>query len=294
MHTTKRSILAQALVGSALLALSLAPAAGAVEFVKGGATGTVTGLGGKCLDVFMGGTTEGTPVVLYQCNGSPNQDWMFEFVGNDVRLRSVGNQCLRPGSIGSTGFVETEMGPCVGSDTLWRIGIISPTKFGLKHINTDECLDVFNSDTTDGNPVIIFGCTGTANQQWTFDDSGAGPGSCMTTSTQMCLNEGRFAVTVNWVKPDGVPGVGSVVSAGTDDSGLFYFFNSTNWEMLVKVLDNCAGPTNRFWVFAAASTTVQYTLRVTDTATGQVREYFNPQGNRAAAIADTQAFATCP
>ncbi len=63
--------------------------------------------------------------------------------------------------------------------------------------------------------------------------------------------------------------------------------------MLVKVLDGC--PVNQhFWVFAAATTNVEYTLRVTDTETGAVEEYLNPLGVASPAIIDTEAFMTCP
>jgi hypothetical protein len=83
-----------------------------------------------------------------------------------------------------------------------------------------------------------------------------------------------------------------VVPFGSDDSGLLWFFHPDNWEMLVKVLDGCA-LNEHFWVFAAATTTVEYTLRVTDTATGEVREYLNAAGTPASALTDTEAFAAC-
>ena len=90
----------------------------------------------------------------------------------------------------------------------------------------------------------------------------------------------------------GATGRGQAVVGGSDDSGLFWFFDANNWEMLVKVLDAC--PLNqRHWVFAAATTDIQYTLRVTDLVTGDVNEYFNPLGNASAAITDSNAFATC-
>ena len=44
-----------------------------------------------------------------------------------------------------------------------------------------------------------------------------------------------------------------MVPVGSDDSGLFYYRNPQNWEMLVKVLDACSF-SQRFWVFAAATT----------------------------------------
>ena len=84
-------------------------------------------------------------------------------------------------------------------------------------------------------------------------------------------------------------------SPGTSspDSGLFWFFSPNNWEMLVKVLDGCRS-NGHYWVFAAATTNVEYTLRVTDTDNGVSKQYFNPLGQASPAITDTSAFATCP
>lgn len=85
----------------------------------------------------------------------------------------------------------------------------------------------------------------------------------------------------------------TVAPAGSNDSGIFYFFDPDNWEKLVKVLDACSF-SNHFWVFYAATTNVEFTLTVTDAQTGMVRAYGNPQAMAAAPIQDTQAFATCP
>ncbi len=114
-------------------------------------------------------------------------------------------------------------------------------------------------------------------------------GACSDDSESLCLNSERFQVTVEWSDFEGDQGVGSAVELRTDDSGLFWFFDEGNWEMLVKVLDGCSG-NGHFWVFAAATTNVEYTLRVTDTETGDIREYTNALGHRAPATADTQAF----
>ncbi len=113
-----------------------------------------------------------------------------------------------------------------------------------------------------------------------------------TTATALCLSQNRFTVEVSWRDFEGNTGAGQVVPYRSDDSGLFWFFDSENWEMLVKVLDGC-GVNGRFWVFSAATTTVEYTLRVTDTETGVVKEYFNPLGRAASAITDSDAFASC-
>ncbi len=111
--------------------------------------------------------------------------------------------------------------------------------------------------------------------------------------TTLCLHQERFRVDLEWRSFDDTTGSGRAVPFGSDDSGLLWFFEADNWELLIKVLDGCAF-NDRFWVFAAATTTVEYTLRVTDTQVGTVREYFNPLGTAAAAITDTDAFAACP
>ncbi len=123
--------------------------------------------------------------------------------------------------------------------------------------------------------------------EWT-----AGEG-CVPSATRHCLRQGRFEVVVDWADFVGQTGPGSVVPYGTDESGLFWFFSEDNWEMLVSVLDGCS-INERYWVFAAATTTVGYDLTVTDTTTGEARTYHNPLGQLADAIGDTDAFATCP
>jgi ELWxxDGT repeat protein len=116
---------------------------------------------------------------------------------------------------------------------------------------------------------------------------------CVADEEKLCLGGGRFRLEVEWRDFDGDTGSGHVVPHFAADSGLFYFFDPDNWEMLVKVLDGC-GFNDHYWVFSAATTNVEYTLRVTDTARGVTREYHNPLGVAAAAVTDTAAFATCP
>ncbi|HEX2163268.1 MAG TPA: hypothetical protein VHM02_04915 [Thermoanaerobaculia bacterium] len=111
---------------------------------------------------------------------------------------------------------------------------------------------------------------------------------CAPSETALCLAGGRFRVEVDWAA-GGNAGPGRVVPAGADDSGLFWFFDPANWELLVKVLDACAVNGHR-WVFAAATTNVAHVLRVTDTASGQEWRSEHPGGAAAPAIADTAAF----
>ncbi len=116
-------------------------------------------------------------------------------------------------------------------------------------------------------------------------------GNCVSSTTRLCLSGNRFGVEIDWQIPSGEQGVGITVPM-TVDSGLFWFFEPTNLEVLIKVLDVCSFSPDH-WVFFAATTDVKYTLTVTDTQTGAIKQYFNPQGERAQAVADTAAF-PCP
>jgi hypothetical protein len=117
--------------------------------------------------------------------------------------------------------------------------------------------------------------------------------TCVPNGTTLCLNEGRFQVRLTWRPQGGASTVANTVPVGSDDSGLFYFVNPNNWELLVKVLDACT-LNQRYWVFFAAVTNVEYTLTVTDSTTGASKQYTNPQGVASPAVTDTDAFATCP
>ncbi len=117
-------------------------------------------------------------------------------------------------------------------------------------------------------------------------------GGCVASDTRFCFNGGRYAVEIEWRNFTNNTGFGRVDPLQSNDSGLMWFFDPDNLEVLVKVLDGCQ-INNRVWVFSAATTNVEYTLRVTDTVTGVTKEYFNELGNAADAITDTDAFDSC-
>lgn len=115
-----------------------------------------------------------------------------------------------------------------------------------------------------------------------------------STATHLCLNT-RFSVSARF--RTGAPGTAEsqaqTVDCPNPNSGLFWFFNASNWEIQAKVLNGC-GLNNRYWVFSAATTNVFYRMEVLDVASGVQKVYFNYQGPPAPAVTDTNAFATCP
>ncbi len=111
---------------------------------------------------------------------------------------------------------------------------------------------------------------------------------CTASSTTLCLNQQRFEVEVAWQDFQGHTGAGQAVPL-SGDTGYFWFFAPANVELVVKVIDGREA-NGFFWAFYGALSSVEYHVRVTDTATGLVRVYSNPAG-RLASFADTRAFA---
>jgi len=116
--------------------------------------------------------------------------------------------------------------------------------------------------------------------------------TCTPNDIRHCLNNARFQVEVQWTAPGGATGTGRRAPL-TNDTGLFWFFDPQNVEMIVKVLNGCA-LNGRYWVFAGGLTNVRAVLTVTDTQTGARKQYTNPQGAPFQPVQDTGAFAGCP
>ncbi|PYQ28090.1 MAG: hypothetical protein DMF56_16745 [Acidobacteria bacterium] len=116
---------------------------------------------------------------------------------------------------------------------------------------------------------------------------------CVSTPTAMCLNN-RFKVEATWTT-----GTASGAATGvrlTSETGYLWFFNATNVEAVVKVLNAC-GVNSAYWVFAGGLTDVNTVLRITDVRTGVVKTYTNPQGTPFQPIQDVNAFSgpgVCP
>jgi hypothetical protein len=106
--------------------------------------------------------------------------------------------------------------------------------------------------------------------------------------TSLCLASGHFAVSVQFTDPRTGLAEAATAASVTDDTGAFWFFDNSNLELMIKVLDGRA-INGKFWVFYGALSDVDYTITVTRPDTGEVRTYHNPRGTLAS-HADTQAF----
>jgi hypothetical protein len=113
----------------------------------------------------------------------------------------------------------------------------------------------------------------------------AAAGACVADARTLCLL-GRYEVEVTWKTAAGQTGAGTAVP-DSENSGFFWFFGPENLELVVKILDG-TDLNGKIWVFYGSLSDVEYTVRVTDTVTGQFKTWRNQQGSLSGA-ADTSA-----
>ena len=181
------------------------------------------------------------------------------------------------------GSYGTSWGPGETGERTIRIPIIDDTGVEGEETFTVEIGSVSGSAT--------IGPQASATARIVDDDEIPAP--CTPDAETLCLNDGRFRLTLDWRTRAGASGAGQAVPL-TGDTGFFWFFNPANVEAVVKVLDGCATALGGFWVFAAGLTNVETTLRVQDVETGFSRLYTNPLGAAFQPVQDTAAFDTCP
>ena len=121
-------------------------------------TGPVTGIAGKCVDIYQAATADGTPTTLYTCKGVANQQWTPS--SDDGTLRSLG-KCLdaRGTAIKTAAVLWT----CNGSPgQKW-----TPRSDGtLLNAASGLCLDASGASSANGTKLIIYTCNGGTNQKW--------------------------------------------------------------------------------------------------------------------------------
>jgi Ricin-type beta-trefoil lectin domain len=114
---------------------------------------------GGCIDVRDGATADGTPIVLFQCHGSPNQRW---FIGQGEIEENYGSCLDVQGSAGVAGSVIILV-TCNGRPSQqWRV--VDGQIMGIG----DKCLDSAGSAAVNLTPLTLADCAGTPSQKWTI------------------------------------------------------------------------------------------------------------------------------
>lgn len=110
-----------------------------------------------------------------------------------------------------------------------------------------------------------------ASEPLTFTDQHEG--TCKATATRLCLHSKRFQAELTWKDPTtGATGTAKATKL-TDNSGTFAFKAANGVDVAVKAVE-----TDRARILWGSLTSFEYTLKVTDTLSGQVKTYTNPAG----------------
>jgi beta-glucanase (GH16 family) len=121
-------------------------------------TGAITGIGGKCVDVYAADRTNGTQVQLYTCNGTNAQQWT---IGNGNQIQALG-KCLDVAGARTAPGTKVQLWDCNG--TVAQQWVYSDGR--LINPNSNRCLDAYGGRSDDWTPLIIWDCHGGANQRW--------------------------------------------------------------------------------------------------------------------------------
>ena len=157
---TAALIAAGVLIPGAAIAHGLLPASAATA-------GPITGLSGKCVDVDASNTANGTPVQLYDCNGTGAQRWT---VGNaDGSLQALG-KCLDVAAAATTDGAKIQLYDCNGTAAQqW-----TAANGALVYPNSGKCLDVAGQNSASGTRLQLWTCTDAANQKWALPGGNTG------------------------------------------------------------------------------------------------------------------------
>ena len=142
--------------------------------VPNGPQGTITGPGGKCVDVAADDTgINGTGVQLWDCQSyAVDQHWPH-FA--DSTLRTLG-RCLDVVGNGTTNGAQVELWDCNGvGGQKW----VQQGDGSLRNPQSGRCLDSPNGSSTNGTRLQIYDCNGSAAQKFAVNGGGpvVGPGS---------------------------------------------------------------------------------------------------------------------
>ncbi|KAF9443039.1 carbohydrate-binding module family 13 protein [Macrolepiota fuliginosa MF-IS2] len=118
----------------------------------------------KCLDVRGDVRANGTAVQIFDCNGTPAQQWVLTANQTSVRLANS-TFCLDAGATPTNG-TPMKIWKCFDNLPAQEWFLTADARIAL--FNQGFCLDLTDGDLTNSNVVQIWHCTrGNTNQIWT-------------------------------------------------------------------------------------------------------------------------------
>ncbi len=123
---------------------------------------------GMCLDVDGWAAAKSANVLLWECNGDPDQVWSFT---PDGELREVlDGTCLDAAGYDGAQGANVDIYRCESlDDQRWTLVPRGPGTFELHNNKQGLCLDVSGRAGPRGGNVLLWACDGGADQLWSFE-----------------------------------------------------------------------------------------------------------------------------
>ncbi|HLL65507.1 MAG TPA: family 43 glycosylhydrolase [Micromonosporaceae bacterium] len=140
-----------------------APLAGGTGGTGGTGSGStfVSQHANRCLDVPAGSTTNGTQLILWDCQSSANQRFTYTPAGE---LRTGTNKCLDAWGNGTTAGTIVAIYDCTGGNNQkWNLN----GDGSIVNRHNSLCLDPAGAGTANGTGIQLWTCTGSVIQKWT-------------------------------------------------------------------------------------------------------------------------------
>ncbi len=125
----------------------------------GGTSAVASNWNNKCIDVPAANYSPGTPIIVWDCTGATNQKW--EFVNGTLRTQN--NLCLDAAGAATANGTVIQVATCNGN-TAQQFTLNS--NGALVNQRSNRCVDIGAWNGNNGAGLILWDCTGGANQSW--------------------------------------------------------------------------------------------------------------------------------
>lgn len=125
---------------------------------------------GKCMDAVSSGTTNGTLIQQWGCNGTNAQAFRLQAAsGGAFNLVNVNSgKCVDIANSSTADGATVQLWDCNATNAQAFTFRATGTGYSVVNVNSAKCADVPNASTADGTKVLQYGCSGGTNQTWTL------------------------------------------------------------------------------------------------------------------------------
>ena len=230
---------------------------------------------GSCIDAQSGGTTDGTALQEWPCNGTGSQSYELvdDGTGAFYVVNTQANKCVDVAAGGTANGTRIQLYDCNGTAAQRFLaqdagnGLVS-----FVNANSNRCLDVTAASPTAGTALQLYDCNGTSAQQWNPAVIGGAsvpyatqPGWTLTWSDEFNQPNGSGVDATKWSFDTG--------GGGWGNSELEYYTSGTSNAVVANGALVITATTQGAWNYSCWYGPCQYTSARLNTAGKFAQQY---------------------